>query len=371
MASKKHIRKILFTLLWLVAGAGTLVLLVASIKSRNDKLCSGYEIEIVGGGDHWFMDKNDVVQVLTNNGAYKLKGRPIKNFDLRRLEDKLSKDVWIREAELFFDNNNLLRVKIEEREPIARIFTVNNNSFYVDSAGEQLPLSDKFSARLPVFTGFPSDKPKRNGPDSALLRQVKEVSNYLLKHPFWMAQIAQVDITPDKRFEMMPTIGNHIIEFGNGMDADKKFGRLMTFYKEVLSKTGMNIYEKINVQYDKQVIGVRRGAATSRFDSLQAARRLEMLIASGQNVQQQLPPATDTTNISGSGSRSMVMNSPAKTNANTEKPPIKTQTVPKRTNTLQKKIQPVKNRSYENAAKPANNSNADKPKAVMPKRGVQ
>jgi cell division protein FtsQ len=54
--------------------------------------------------------------------------------------------------QLFFDNNEVLQVVIDEREPIARIFTVAGNSYYIDSSLERLPLSDKMSARLPVFT---------------------------------------------------------------------------------------------------------------------------------------------------------------------------------------------------------------------------
>ena len=67
------------------------------------------------------------------------------------------KTQWIKKAELFFDNNNVLEVRITEREPIARIFTTSGSSFYIDSSLARLPLSDKFSPRLPVFTDFPTD----------------------------------------------------------------------------------------------------------------------------------------------------------------------------------------------------------------------
>jgi cell division protein FtsQ len=55
-----------------------------------------------------------------------------------------------------------------------------------------------------------------------------------------MAQISQIDITPSKEFEMIPTVGNHIIEFGDGTDYDAKFKKLFIFYKQVLAKTGMD-----------------------------------------------------------------------------------------------------------------------------------
>ncbi len=56
---------------------------------------------------------------------------------------------------------------------------------------------------------------------------------------------------------MIPTFGNHIIEFGDGTDYEAKFRKLFVFYKQVLSKTGMDKYERLKIQYDKEIIGVK------------------------------------------------------------------------------------------------------------------
>ncbi|MEJ7676643.1 MAG: hypothetical protein WKG06_01950 [Segetibacter sp.] len=71
----------------------------------------------------------------------------------------------------------------------------------------------KLSARIPMFTNFPSDKTKLSRPDSELLASVKELAMFIQADDFWKAQAAQIDITPDG-FEMVPTIGNHIIKLG-------------------------------------------------------------------------------------------------------------------------------------------------------------
>jgi cell division protein FtsQ len=173
------------------------------------------------------------------------------------MENQLKNNVWVKDAELFFDNSRILQVRIEERVPVARLFTVTGNSFYIDSSGERLPLSDKFSARLPVFTGFPSERDKLNGADSVLARDIINISDYLVHDEFWMAQVSQIDIQADHTFEMIPVVGNHIIQFGDGADYEKKFKRLLLFYQQVLSKTGMDVYQKLNVQYARQVIGVK------------------------------------------------------------------------------------------------------------------
>lgn len=260
MSIKRNIRRIIFICLWLLAGTGLVVLLVASVTTRNHQVCKGYEIDINGRTDnHWFIDKNDIANVLTGNKTISIKNKPIKSFDLNLFEARLKKEVWIKDAELFFDNNGILKVNVVEREPVARIFTSSGESFYFDSTGQKLPLSDKMSAKLPVFTGFPGDMKKaKSASEKRLIKQIKELSLFLLKDQFWMAQISQIDITPTKEFEMVPTIGNHLIEFGDGKDYEAKFKRLLVFYKQVLAKTGMEKYERIKVQYEKQIIGVKK-----------------------------------------------------------------------------------------------------------------
>ncbi|HUQ65347.1 MAG TPA: hypothetical protein VM101_04295, partial [Flavitalea sp.] len=131
--------------------------------------------------------------------------------------------------------------------------------FYIDSSGHRMPLSEKMYAKLPVFTGYPIEVKKNRTPaERKLIRDIKDLSLFLLNDPFWMAQISQIDITPQKEFEMVPTLGNHIIEFGDGTDHEAKFKKLFLFYKLVLAKTGMDKYEIIKIQYNNEIIGVKK-----------------------------------------------------------------------------------------------------------------
>lgn len=266
MSVSKKISRIIFICTWMLAGAGMIVLLVAAMNSRKTQVCSGYDIVINDQPDgKWFIDKQDIANVLTRNGTENIKNKSIASFNLGTIESQLKNEVWIRNADLYFDNNGVLKVSIEERQPVARIFTANGDSFYLDSTGHKLPLSDKMTAKLPVFTGFPVNLSRWKTPsDKKLVRQIKELSLFLADHPFWMAQVSQIDITPVREFEIVPTIGNHIVEFGDGSDYENKFNRLFVFYKQVLAKTGMEKYSRIKVQYDNEVIGVKKDDFTHR-----------------------------------------------------------------------------------------------------------
>ncbi|MHA4846658.1 cell division protein FtsQ/DivIB [Flavitalea antarctica] len=297
MSIKGNIRKLVFISFWIIIGSATLVLLIAAIRSRNDKTCKGIAIEVNGERKgKWLLDRNDIINQLTSDGAEKIKGRALQTFDLRRLEEKLEKHVWIKDAELFFDNNETLQVRLVERKPLARLFTNGGNSFYVDNEGKRLPLSEKLTLKLPLFTGYPYERNNPKSGDSVLMSRVLAISKYIAADSFWNAQIAQVDITPSRNFEMVPTVGNHIIEFGSGDFPEKKFQKLMTFYKDVIARTGINKYARINVQYDQQVIGIRKAMMISKADSIRAVKNIREMIESAQEMQQAIADSSNSNN---------------------------------------------------------------------------
>jgi cell division protein FtsQ len=279
MDTKKTIQEILFAGLWLSMAAGLLVLLVAAIGKKNREHCKDYVITIKGVQNNFFIDRDDVMHILCEATKGKIKGEKIASFNLRRLEQLLKNNVWAEEAELYFDNQDVLHISILEREPIARIFTISGNSFYIDNTARQIPLSDKMSARVPVFTNFPDQK-VLNEKDSLILNDVKKIAQFIMKDEFWMAQVEQIDISQCGfkcwQFEMIPTIGNHIVKLGNGEDIEKKFHRLLLFYREVISKTGFDKYNVINVQYAGQVIGSKK--QTTKIDSIQLRLNIEKLL---------------------------------------------------------------------------------------------
>ena len=201
------------------------------------------------------------------------------------MEGKLKTNAWIRDAQLFFDNNEVLRIRVTLREPIARVFTKAGGSFYLDSSAMALPLRDMGAVKLPVFTNFPGTTASLHGPDSALTDQTRRLAQYIITDSFWKAEIEQVAITSARGFELVPVIGNHLIEFGDASYADKKFHRLLVFYQEVLSKAGFDKYAVLDVRFAGQVVGTRTGSNMSKADSLQAVRNIRYLIESEQKAQ--------------------------------------------------------------------------------------
>ena len=256
MSIRSTIQKIILSVVLIIVTGGILMLLIAANGKKSASVCNGQKITINTQKDP-FIDEQDVMKLMVTAMNGSLKDQPIANFNLRRLEELLEQNVWVRSAEMWFDNKDVLHVVVTGREPIARVFTSSSNSFYLDKENQKLPLSDKITARVPLFTGFP-EKMQWTPKDSVLAKDVVRIASFIGSNPFWMSQVSQVDIVAYKKFEMIPLIGNNIIRLGDAKNIEQKFARLYTFYEHVLSKTGFETYSVIDVQYKGQVIGTKR-----------------------------------------------------------------------------------------------------------------
>ncbi len=307
-------KKRIIQTLWILFGIGATLLFGAAITKKSQKICRSIQIEIVGAEQHMFLDEQDILSLINTNG--KVIGSPTTKTNLRNLENLLEANSWVQHAELYFDNNQALQVHIQERQPVARVFHIGGGSFYVDSIGLRLPLSDKISAKVPVFTNFPSDKPVLSHPDSMVLQGVVNLSKQILTDSFWMAQIQQVNIDPQSQFEMIPLVGNHIILVGTTEQLAAKFKRLNAFYDQALVQQGLNTYEKLDIRFSNQVVAIRRGTEKAQIDSALAKQRLIDLSAKTMPIPVDAEPTAPT--------NTKTVNVPLKSTT----PPVKNVAVP-------------------------------------------
>jgi cell division protein FtsQ len=205
------------------------------------------------------------LQIIHEQGVKE--GLPIGDVNLNTLEKYLQTIRWVKNVELFLDNAQSLQVKIEQRIPIARIFTASGNSFYIDKEGLQLPLKQLTVLRLPVFTNFPSDQQKLSKPDSLLLNDILHFTKAVETDSFFMAQTAQVNIATNGDFELVPSVGDHLVLIGSVENIEDKLNRLYTFYKKVWVQSGLNAYQVIDCRFDNQIVALKKGMQPIQFSA--------------------------------------------------------------------------------------------------------
>ena len=262
----KHWQTILVRVLWSIAGAALIVLFVIAWKAKEEKKYNSIQIELVGENTAaLFMDEKEILQIIHEQGVKE--GQAIGELNLNTLEKYLETIRWVKQVELFLDNTQVLQVKIEQRIPIARIFTASGNSFYIDNEGLQLPLKQLTVLRLPVFTNFPSDQQNLSKPDSLLLNDILHFTKAVQNDSFFMAQTAQVNIAVNGDFELVPTVGDHIVLIGSVENIEDKLNRLYTFYKKVWVQSGLNAYQVIDCRFDNQIVALKKGMQPIQFSA--------------------------------------------------------------------------------------------------------
>jgi cell division protein FtsQ len=352
---------------WFLVISGITTLLVAANRKEKEHVCRDILIGIKGNEGKLYVEKEDVLKLMdkTMNGS--LLHRSIATINLAKLEKGLETNPWIRNAESYFDSKDALHVFVEEREPVARVFTREGNSFYMDSSGARMPLLDNLSIRVPVVTGFTNAR-KLNAADSSLLKQTKQVVRFIYSNNFWNAQTGQIDITPERKFEIIPVVGDHVIRLGDGENVEQKLNNLYVFYNQVMSKTGFNKYAALDVEFTGQVVAVKK-EPTSPIDSIQLRKNIEELMkkASMQNIDDDMLPdqtltgkADSTVSITAAQDNSVSTKTSSnlieinQSNQNTAKTKTEAKSIPKK--------QPV------STEKPKTNVKEKRvPKAVMPR----
>ena len=260
----KKWQQIVIKILWSIAAAALILLFVVSWKAKSEKLLTYIQIELVGErAEALFMDEIAIRVILNEQGVQV--GMPIEKINLTQLEKFIEKTEWVKNAEFFINNKLVLEVKIEQRIPIARIFTASGSSFYIDNEGTRLPLKQLTVLNLPVFTGFPTDQLKLSKPDSVLLKDVLFFAKTIQKDSFFMAQVAQVNIEPNGSFQMVPTLGDHLVLLGTVDQLEDKLNRLFTFYKKVWLGSGVNAYQYIDCRFNQQVVALKKGLQPIQF----------------------------------------------------------------------------------------------------------
>lgn len=278
MGIRKNIQRILIAILWSGSAVAMVVLLAAAMREKKEKKCQSVEISFSEDQEPVFLDEEDIRGFLTENGKHALEGKLIHTLDLQQLEQRLKSEIGIGDAEIYVDNRQVLKVLVTERQPVARVFTLEGNSFYIDSSGVHIPVAHKKPLQLPVFTGYPDRSMDSIAQDRQLQKGIIAISQVLSSDPFWNALVSEVNITGEGHFELLPTLGDYIIELGNGAEMDKKFRKLSLFYRQVFAHTGPEAYVRIKLQYDGQVIGQRKEILPGTYDSSQVVRTVGNLL---------------------------------------------------------------------------------------------
>lgn len=230
-------------------------LIAFSERKQGGSVCNDIVIDLDNLHENHFLDEADVMKLVESSGQ-QVKGTGIDRINLKQIENKLKYDKHILDAELYGDLKGNLVVNVELRRPIARIVQPDAPDAYIAEDGVIMPVSEKYSSRVVLISG---GFVKRLLEDEDLTKseegsQLKEMIEFINDDDFWKAQIAQLDINNNGKITIYPQVTGQRIEFGSADNFEGKFKKLMIFYKEILPQRGWTKYDRVNLEYEGQII---------------------------------------------------------------------------------------------------------------------
>jgi cell division protein FtsQ len=238
----------------------TAVLIVGGIiafTERRQGSASIKDITIKMKNDHenHFLDEDDIVGLMELKKD-NLKGASLDRVNMKEVEKKIRRDPFIKDAQLYSDLKGNLVVSAELRRPIARIVRNDGPDGYISEDGMIMPVSDQFTSRVILISGSYVKQilgqNKLSATESGV--QLMQLINTIREDEFWNAQIAQLDIDSKMRITIYPQVGDERIEFGKPENVETKLKKLMIFYKEILPRMGWNKYDRVNLEYEGQIV---------------------------------------------------------------------------------------------------------------------
>ncbi len=238
-----------------VAVTGLFFLIAFGERRQSGVICKEIVIEMDNTKENHFLDESDILKIIEHSGETVI-GKNIEEIDLRLLEQKLESDKHISNAEIFGDVKGNLAVYVKLRRPIARLIREDGPDAYVAEDGKVMETSEKYSARIVLISG-PLVKPLIQQGDlhaSEAGEQLIKMVEFINSNQFWKAQVAQLDFNKAGKVFIYPQVTGQVVEFGKPENIELKFQKLMIFYKEILPQMGWTKYDRINVEYEGQVI---------------------------------------------------------------------------------------------------------------------
>lgn len=236
--------------IFLVLTVGVIAALsVISSKKISTIKCSDVLVKMSKHSPH-FTSEEEIAAFIKMENA-NLLDTPIYSINTDIIEKQLSKISSIKKAEVYrrltvndFNLSGLLEIDVEQREPLFRVS--GQKDFYVDNEGIAIYETQKHPVNVMLVTG--------NVNEEFAKESLLPLMIFIEKDEFWRNQILQVNVMDNKELEMVPLVGEHMIEFGDSGNYRVKFRNLKALYEQGFKDVGWGRYRKISLKYENQIV---------------------------------------------------------------------------------------------------------------------
>ena len=173
------------------------------------------------------------------------------------------KTAFVNTAQCYITTEGNVKLSLTQRTPIVRVKAESGEDYYIDDNGGVMP-NTQYTSDMIIVTGALSKQ--------YACKYISLLASTIMADDLWRNQIEQINVLKDKTIEIVPRVGDHIINIGElpsaNTDAarntrireyvEKQLQRLESFYRFGLVHAGWNKYEYISLEYTNQIVCRKR-----------------------------------------------------------------------------------------------------------------
>jgi cell division protein FtsQ len=282
MLKKINWRSIFYGFLWLISLSG-LITLMSFIEIKKSSLkCK--DVKVLLPGKFNFIERDEVDRILMQS-AGAMVGTDLNEINIHKLENDLKANPFIEFAKVYADMTGIIYVQIRQREPVIRVVNMANLHFYIDANGNKIPLSDNYTAKVLVASGFIEEdfNGRVDTLKTQMARDLYRTALYIKGDTLWDNQIEQLFVDLKGDIEMVPRVGSQKIILGSADSLQTKFKNLLVFYKKAIPKVGWDTYKTINLKYANQIVCEKNMIDTNKIINDISKQMADSILTKTQN----------------------------------------------------------------------------------------
>lgn len=222
-------------------------------KQSQLKTYGGLEIDLEAVSGVYFVEEKEIEQIIASAFPELKAGLPVTEVPLSAVEKRLAGHPFIKSVQASMEQKGILKVRINQHEPIARIARPMGADGYITTEGLIIPTSPTYTSRVLILEGAYAEKLMDQGSVDAM-PELMPLIRFVTKDEFWSAQVTELEINKKDDIRLHQQVGKQVIEFGDALDFESKFRRIEVLYQEILPRKGWNAYERISVKFKNQIV---------------------------------------------------------------------------------------------------------------------
>lgn len=239
-----------FVVLTSVLIIGYLIFSVVYFGGSSDgEKCTRLEVIVKDSARTQFIRQKDIDDLLRKNKLHPV-GEKMSEINTLQIHETVMSNKLVKSAQVYAAPNGLIVVNIRQREPVLRVISNMKGSFYIDNNRERMPVSENFTAYLPLATGAIDEEFAGN--------ELYDFVNFLHNNPEWDAWVEQIEVRSNRDVVLIPRAGDFKIVFGKPENHAEKFARFALFIEKGLNVLGWDRYSEISLKYDNQIVCTKK-----------------------------------------------------------------------------------------------------------------